>query len=128
MSRALSDDLRQRVIEAVDGGMSRRGAARRFGIGEATANRWVRRWRRSGSWSADKMGPKSPRSPLAACHDELLALVGRRPGLTLNQIVAYLAEELGVQTSKSAVDRFFARHNITYKKRQRTPVSRSGRM
>ena len=45
MSRALSDDLRQRVIEAVDGGMSRRGAARRFGIGEATANRWVRRWR-----------------------------------------------------------------------------------
>ena len=74
------------------------------------------------------MGPKSPRSPLAACHDELLALVGQRPGLTLNQIVAYLAEELGVQTSKSAVDQFFARHNITYKKRQRTPVSRSGRM
>lgn len=128
MSRALSDDLRQRVIEAVDGGMSRRGAARRFGIGEATANRWVRRWRRSGSWSADKRGPKSPRSPLAGCHDELLALVGQRPGLTLNQIVAYLAEELGVQASKSALDRFFARHKITYKKRQRTPVSRSGRM
>lgn len=90
MSRALSDDLRQRVIEAVDGGMSCRGAARRFGIGEATANRWVRRWRWLGSGSADKRGSKSPRSPLAACHDELLALVGQRPGLTLNQSVVYL--------------------------------------
>ena len=128
MSRALSDDLRQRVIEAVEGGMSRRGAARRFGVGEATAIRWVSRWRRSGSWSADRMGPKSARSPLAACHEELIALVEQRPGLTLKQIVAYLADELGVKTSKSAVDRFFARHDITYKKRQRTPVSRSGRM
>ena len=59
MPRSLSDDLRQRVIEAVDGGMSRRGASRRFGIGEAAAIRRVSRWRRPGSRSADRMGPKS---------------------------------------------------------------------
>lgn len=128
MPGSLLNDVRQRVMEAVEWGMSRRGAGRRFGIGESTAIRWVRRWRWSGSGLADKMGPKSARSPLAACHDELVALVGQRSGLTLNQIVVYLAEELGVKTSKSAVDRFFARHDITYKKRQRTPVSRSGQM
>ena len=95
--------------------MSRRGAARRFGIGKATAIRWVSRWRRSGSRSADRMGPKSVRSLLAACHEESIALVEQRPGLILKRIVAYLAEELGVKMSKSAVDRFFARNAITYK-------------
>ena len=33
MSRALSDDLHRRVIEAMESGMSRREAPRRFGIG-----------------------------------------------------------------------------------------------
>ena len=55
MPRSLSDDLRQRVIE--------------------TAIRWVSCWRRLGIWSADRMGPKLARNPLAACHEELIALV-----------------------------------------------------
>jgi len=32
MTRPLSIDLRERVIDAVDGGMSRRAAAERFGV------------------------------------------------------------------------------------------------
>ena len=52
MTRALSDDLRRRVVEAVDAGMSRRAAADRFGVGIATAIRWVDRWRSTGSWAA----------------------------------------------------------------------------
>ena len=39
MTRPLSDDLRRRVVRAVDDGMSRRGAAKRFG---STAIKWVR--------------------------------------------------------------------------------------
>lgn len=124
MSRALSDDLRKRVVEAVDGGMSRRAAGARYGVGEATAIRWVRRWRETGSWAPDKKGPKSPRSPLAPHTDQLIALIDKRPGMTLKQIVEYLGEELGVKTSQSAVDRFLAKNNITYKKRQRMPVSK----
>ena len=42
MTRPLSDDLRRRVVRAVDDGMSRRGAAKRFGIGPSTAIKWVR--------------------------------------------------------------------------------------
>jgi hypothetical protein len=42
MAAPLSQDLRVRVIEAVEkGGMSRRAAAVRFGIGVRTAVRWV---------------------------------------------------------------------------------------
>ena len=42
MAKSLSEDLRARVIAAVEGGLSRRAAAARFGIGAASAVRWVR--------------------------------------------------------------------------------------
>ena len=42
MARPLSEDRRGRVIAAVEAGSTRRAAAERFGIGVATAIRWVR--------------------------------------------------------------------------------------
>ena len=48
MARTLSQDLRDRVIAAVDGGMSRNAAAKRFEVAVATAVRWVRSWRTDG--------------------------------------------------------------------------------
>ncbi len=56
MARTLSDDLRSRVIAAVEAGLSRRAAAERFGIGVATAIRWVRAFRASGS--IQRRGPR----------------------------------------------------------------------
>jgi transposase len=40
MAKALSMDLRERVIAAVDEGMSRRQAAERFGVSASSAVRW----------------------------------------------------------------------------------------
>lgn len=40
MGRALAVDLRERVMAAVDGGMSCRVAAARFGVGVSSAIRW----------------------------------------------------------------------------------------
>ena len=51
MATALSVDLRSRVIAAVDGGMSRRRAASRFGVSYSSAIRWVRQARESGAIS-----------------------------------------------------------------------------
>ena len=36
MAKTLSEDLRGRVIAAIEAGASRRGAAERFGVGVAT--------------------------------------------------------------------------------------------
>jgi transposase len=44
MPRAYSDDLRERVIEAVETGTSRREAAERFEISVASAVKWLQRW------------------------------------------------------------------------------------
>jgi hypothetical protein len=46
---ALSDDLRERVVQAVVGeGMSRNASAKRFGVGIASAVRWVARFKAKG--------------------------------------------------------------------------------
>lgn len=47
-----SNDLRVRVIQVVEGGAAARAAARQFVIGDATAIRWVKRWRETGSFEA----------------------------------------------------------------------------
>jgi transposase len=57
MASAYSQDLRDRVIDAViRGGMSRRAAAARFGVSESSAIKWVQRFERSGSRAASRMG------------------------------------------------------------------------
>ena len=57
MASAYSQDLRNRVIDAVvRRGMSRRAAAARFGVSDASAIKWVQRFARIGSRSAAKMG------------------------------------------------------------------------
>ena len=43
MAKPLSEDLRVSVVQAVEGGMSRRAAAERFGISVASAVRFARR-------------------------------------------------------------------------------------
>ena len=41
MAKALSVDLRDRVVAAVEGGLSRRKAAERFGVSISSAIRWI---------------------------------------------------------------------------------------
>ena len=56
MTKPLSTDLRERVIGAVDGGMSRRSAAKRFGVAASTAIKWVAQWHRTGDVRPRPMG------------------------------------------------------------------------
>jgi transposase len=49
-------DLRERVIGHVENGGTARGAAGHFGIGMATAIRWVRDWRETGGFAPGPFG------------------------------------------------------------------------
>ena len=48
-TKAYSDDLRERVIEAVTAGASRREAAESFSLSASSAVRWLQRWRDTGA-------------------------------------------------------------------------------
>ncbi|MEI6161985.1 MAG: helix-turn-helix domain-containing protein, partial [Roseococcus sp.] len=56
MAKSLSEDIRSRLIAAVEGGMSRRGAAKRFGVSVASAIRWLREWQTTGATRARPRG------------------------------------------------------------------------
>jgi transposase len=49
MGKPYSNDLRERVVAAVEGGMSRNQAAARYGVAISMAIGWVRRFRETGS-------------------------------------------------------------------------------
>ncbi len=116
MTRPLSDDLRRRVVAAVDDGMSRRAAARRFGVAASTAIKWVEAWRRTGSYRPRPRGGDKRSHRIEAYADEILALVEETPDMTLAEIAAHLESAHRLRVSQSTVWRFFDRRGITLKK------------
>jgi len=126
MTRAYGVDLRQRVIDAIEGGMSTRAAARRYSIGESTAGAWHRRGRATGRIEADRQG--NPGGSVLDAHEGfILASVDEAVDITLAEIADRLAHERSVTVDPSTIWYFFRRRGITYKKRPRTPRSRSAR-
>ena len=127
MGRALSGDLRKRVIGAIDGGLSTRAAARRFAVGESTAGAWHRSFQRTGSCQPRKQGQPS-RSKLDAHEGFILGLVAENKDITLAEVAERLLAEHGMRASLNTVWTFFRKRNMTYKKRQRMPTNRTGTM
>jgi transposase len=115
MGKARSEDLRERVVAAVAEGLSRRQAAERFKVSAASAVRWLQLQAQTGGISPRKRGGKS-RSPLEPHAAWLLALVDDESDLTLEGYRARIAAGLGIKISLRSIQRFFARHQITFKK------------
>src|SRR5215470_15171391 len=115
MSKSYSTDLRKRVIEAVEAGASRREAAESFDIDPSSAVRWLQCWMESGSCAPKPRGGSV--SQLEQHVEQILALVAQQPDLTLEETTAELLKRR-IRTSKSAVSRFFQRHDITFKKKE----------
>ena len=117
MTRTLSIDLRRRVVAAVmEDGMSRRGAAKRFGIAPSTAIKWVDAWRRTGSYRPGRRGGDRRSRRIEARAAAVLALIEETPDMTLAEIAAHLEDAHGLRVSQSTVWRFFHRRGVTFKK------------
>ncbi len=116
MTRPLSNDLRGRVIDAVDGGMSRRAAAARFGVAVSTAIKWVGRWRATGSRSPRRQGGDKRSHRIEAHREEILALIAESPDITLAEIADHLRARHGLGVAQSTVWRLLDRHGMTFKK------------
>ncbi len=116
MARSLSTDLRERLVAAVDGGMSRRSAAHRFGVAASTAIKWVAQWRRTGDVRPRSRGGDHRSRRIEAHAGEILALIEETPDITLAEIAAHLEAAHGLTVAQSTVWRLLDRHGMTLKK------------
>jgi transposase len=114
MPKAYSEDMRARVIAEVESGASRRAAAEEFDVSASAAIIWVKCFRETGRCTAKPRGGSV--SPLEKHADFLLGLIARRPDLTLDEAVLAMHRHK-IPGSRSAMWRFFKRHNVTFKKK-----------
>ncbi len=116
MSTPYSLDLRERLVAAVEGGLSRNQAAAIFGVAVSTAVNWVRRKKETGSVAARPQGGDKRSEIVGATVDWILGLVKKEADLTLDEIRRRLESDRGLSVSVPTVWRFFDKHRVTIKK------------
>ncbi len=126
MARALSCDLRQRVVEAIKQGLSRRQAAARFGVSPSSAIRWAQLSRTTGDVTPKPQGGDRRSDRIEAQADFILGEIAKTPDITLGELQAKLAEQ-DVSVGIGTLWRFFQRHHITRKKSRHMRPSRRAR-
>jgi transposase len=124
MGKPYSMDLRERVMAAIEGGMSTHQAAARFSIGIATAGAWARLKRAKGEVTPARQG-KPKGSVLDAHAGFIFGLIKEIPDITLEEIAERLAGERGLKVVSTAVWKFLDRHDMTHKKRPPMRASKS---
>jgi transposase len=118
------------LIAAVDAGLSRRAAADRFGVAVASAIRWVRAWRETGSTCAKRQGGDKRSQRIEAYRHIILMAIEKQVDITLVELAELLRQEHGVTFATSTIWRFLDRHDVTLKKngaRERAGAARRRR-
>ena len=125
MGRAYSEDLRSRIVTAVEAGATRTAAAAQFAVSVSCAIKLVQRFRQTGSVAPAPRGKK----PFALAEHEALVreLVAARPDMTLDELTQEL-EDRGIRVGRSSVNRFLKACGLTLKKSRYMPPSSNGRM
>jgi putative transposase len=111
----MSQDLRSRIVRAVEGGTSIRQAAARFEVSPSAAVKLLRRVRETGSLAPAQIG--GHRRPLLEPHANVVrALVEAKPGITLSEIRAALAQR-GIRAGAlSTIHLMLGRLGLSHKK------------
>src|SRR3977135_4455185 len=117
--QSYSEDLRARVLAAVDGGMAARAAARVFRGSVSDIYKALIPRCRTG-----EAGSRPPELPLAQ-EAALAAHITAQPDLTLAVLQTWLLEEHAVRLSNGAIWSAVARLGLSFKKRHSTPPSKT---
>lgn len=116
MGRACSGDLRERIYGEIVAEVSRRAAARRFGVSASTGVRIAKRQAQTGSIEPARQGCRPGGGKLAPCGALLIAWVEADKDITLLELAARLAEERQVTVHPSSLSRFLIAHGYSFKK------------
>jgi len=124
MSKALSLDLRIRVLAAVAEGASHRAAGERFGVSAASVSRWRALARLQGDARPGPLGGDRRTGRVEAQAGKILGLVEASPDITIDELRRALADH-GLGFGYGTLQRFLIRHGLTRKKRLAMRASRT---
>lgn len=114
--KAYSEDLRQRIVRAVEEeGVSRPAVARRFAVGLRTVERYMEQWRTTGTLAAHH-SPGAPPTVLPARYPALIAQLAADPDGRLADHCAQWERETGTKVSVATMQRLTRRVGWTVKK------------
>lgn len=120
--RAYSDDIRQRIFEDCDGGMTTRVVAAKYRVSESWVRRLKQRRRETGEVSARRR--QTFRTPVLAAHyQRIQAFIEAQPDLTLQELRA----KLGLMVSLTALWETVRRLGLTLKKKSSEPRNKTVR-
>jgi transposase len=112
---AYSEDLRRKIVEAVERGMPMAEAAKTFGVGVSSVKRYVATYREGRSLAPKKRPGSRPKLDESA-RRLLEADLEERPAATLPQRREFLRRVCGVEVSDSTVSRVLGRMGWSRKK------------
>ena len=106
--KAYSEDLRRKIVDAVERGMPKAQAAKTFGVGITTVKRYASKARRGESLEPGKAPGKRPKmdEKVSKLLEEDLH---ERPFVTLRERCDYIEAISGVSVSRSTMCRAIAR-------------------
>jgi len=124
MGVAYSQDLRERVMAAVDGGLGVYSAAPMFRVSVSYIYKALSRRRATGDVTAHKSGG-GPKPKLAAYDEALRAQVTRKADITLVELQTWLANDHAVKVSVGCLWARLRDLGLTLKKSRNAPQSRT---
>jgi len=124
---AYSEDLRTRILAAVEAGMSKCEAARVFCVSRATVKRYARQRRETGGLAPRARGGPRPMAIGPGQQAALRAQLEAAPDATLAQHAATWEREQGLRVSLWTMRRAILRLGWTRKKRPLPPASATRR-
>lgn len=122
--RAYSQDLRERIVGAVESGRAKSETARLFGVSLPTVRRYLALRRLKGDLSAKPIAGR-PRHIQPQHHPDLLAQLQAHPDATLEEHCQAWLQSHHQPLSLSTMHRAIRRLGYTLKKRPSRPPSRS---
>ena len=125
--QSYSEDLRARVLAAVDGGMAARAAAKLFRVSVSYIYKALIRRRRTGEVNASARRGHRPRKLTPEQETALAAHIAAHPDVTLAALQAWLAAEHAVRLSNGAMWSAVDRLGLSFKKRHYAPSNRTVR-
>lgn len=116
MGKSYSSDLRERIVEHVSAGHSRRDAARRFGVSASCAIKLTQRVAKTGSAAPARQGRPLGDGKLAPYAATLARWVDAKSDITMFELSAKLEAEVGLRVHAASLSRFLLRMGFRYKK------------